>query len=636
MEQSAYLPFDAKTRAFWAGFAALLLVAGVYTALVIGSWARTPLGRCPQGEAAAWLSGAESLYKGTTVREPFFRAPAYLTVLAGLRAMGVSALGLAKAARILNGCAHVLSTALLMGIGWQFWRRRGSLLAGALWGFYPPAVFMAAQVSPETLALFAWLIGVAAGLGAVWQSPIWVGGHLSHRHVWVYPALAGVAFALAAALSSVYWPVALIWPVVAVFLGRDARGSRVVAAILGVGVVALGIIILQDIWGGSPQPLAGADLYRLARALDITQPLAAPQPAVELASDQAIPDRLVQEALLTYEIQMQRVPAGLAVLDGYWWRAAVRSVTDAPAHAAWRALRKTFQLLGPAEYSAGPDYARARAEIEWLRYNPLRWGWLLALGLSGVVIGRRSPTAGLALALSALAGVGGLVWYPTAEARLPVAVMLALLTGGLVAWPWPRELGKKTVILGLMLGALALAWWPQPNAPDELIARYDRRERAQAWAALGQYEDAIRELTSTENKTLPTFLDRDLAANWRFSLLLKNLPTLPPPAELERQLLDNADLAAESSAAQFRCGASLWLLGRSDGALYFWENLANGNNVWGAAARTALALSGRESAAQAQRRAAWEIGGGPRPDPALMPFFAKLSADQTGGALVNH
>lgn len=628
MENSVHLSLEANARAFWAGLAALLLLVGIYTALVLGSWALTPLGQHPQGEAGAWLAGAESLYQGTTPREPFFRAPAYLTVLALLREMGVSAPGLAGAARLLNGCAHLLSTALVAGIGWRFWRKRGALLATALWGFYPSAVFLAAQPGPETLALLAWLVGVAAGLGTVWHSPIWSGGHLSHRHAWAYPAVAGVAFVLAAALCVSYWPAALAWPVVAVFLGRDARGSRTVAAVLGIGVVAAALMLLQNIWGGSPQPLAGADLYRLARAVEISQPWAAPLPAVEFPSNQAAPDGLEQEALLAYEIQMEKPPTGLAVLNGYWWRKAAQSIAASPAHSVWRALCKTFQFFGTAEFSPGPDFARACAEVGWLRFNPLNWGILLALGFGGLALGWRSPAAGLALMLAALAAVGALLWYPTLEARAPVAALLALLSGGLVAQPWPQAHPKKITVFGLMLAAAVLVWYPRPRGPAAFLIARDSRERALASAALGDYDGAIRELTRANRATALTLSDRGLAADWRFSKLLKNLPALPPPTELEQQLLDNADLAGESSAAQFRSGVCLWLLGRGEGAVYFWENLANGNSVWGAAARTALAESGHETPAQAQRRAAWEIGGGPQPDPTLAPFFAKLRADQ--------
>jgi hypothetical protein len=242
----------------------------------------------------------------------------------------------------------------------------------------------------------------------------------------------------------------------------------------------------------------------------------------------------------------------------------------------------------------------------------------------------------LTLILAVLVGTGGLVWYPTSEARLPVAALLALLSGGIVAWPWPRARWNKIAVMGLMLAVALLACWPRPAGPAALLSLRDRRERALASAGLGNFDEAIQELTGPDRDATLTLLDHDLVASWRFSVLLKNLPALPPSVGLEQQLLENADLAAESPAAQFRSGTCLWLLGRGDGALYFWENLANADSDWGAAARTALALSGRETPAQAQRRAAWEIGGGPRPNPALAPFFAKLHKDRADDNSVAH
>jgi hypothetical protein len=225
----------AKDRVFWIGWAVLLLFTALYTAVVLAQWAKTPLGRRPQGEAAAWLADGESLYRGTLAREPFFRAPAYLAVLAMERSFGVPAVDLADGARWLNGLAHLLATALVAGLARRLsGHARGGWLAGALWGFYPPAVFLAAEPRPETLALLMWLIGVAAALGMVWSAPRELRHRVSHRHVWVFPALAGVAFMLASALDAPLWPTALAWPLVALLWGRASRGARLLAASLGV------------------------------------------------------------------------------------------------------------------------------------------------------------------------------------------------------------------------------------------------------------------------------------------------------------------------------------------------------------------------------------------------------------------
>jgi hypothetical protein len=626
VELPALLPADAKARSFWACATAVLLLVALYTTWAVTAWSVTPLGQRPQGEADAYLANAEKLFQGDLPREPFFRTPAYLAVLATLRGLGVPAARLAGAARVLNAVAHVAITALVLGLALRFWRRKGALLAAVLWGFYPPALFLVLQPGPATLALLVWLIGAAAALGTVWQSPIWQGGRRTNRHTWAYPFAAGVAFALAAALYAPLWPVALAWPGVALFLGRDLRVRRLLAALLGAGLVAAGVVGFQMVWGGSPQPLAGEDLYRLARSLEITQSWNAPLPTVEFSPGEPGTDYLEFEARLSYQFQTKLPIPGHAVLAGYWWRAAAHALMYSPPRSALRAARKTSQFFALPNYSAGADFARGRAEITILKYNPLNWGLLLVLGSLGLALGWRSPAVGLAVLLAALVVVGGVAWYPTMETRAPVAVLLAVFAGALPGAPllWWRN--SKLLLGAALLVAGLLAWWPRRNSPADALTARDSRERALAWAGLGRYNDALNELTRP-GRVLPlTFFEKEMAAGWRFQELLDHLPAVPSTAQLEKQLLDNGDLARQSVSSQFRCGACLWLLTRTDGALYYWDNLANDQGAWGAAARTAIASSGLENPAQAQRRAAWEIGGSPQPDAALAPFFAFMRA----------
>jgi tetratricopeptide (TPR) repeat protein len=610
---------DRKALLFGASLFVLLLLVAAYTAVVGAYWSGTPLGQRPQGDSAAWLAGAESLYQGTALHEPFFRAPAYLAILAMLRMGGVSLANLPMAARVLNGGAHLWATALVVALAARFWRRKAALVAGVLFGFYPPIVFQALQPGPDTLAQLAWLIGVAAALGTVWQSPMWSGGRISRRHAWAYPAIAGTAFVLAAALSATFWPTALAWPVVALFSWR------------GFGAVAVGLVGLQLLWGGSPQPLAGVDLYRLDQACEITLPWTVPITAVEIQGARSTADQVSQEAVLAYEIKTGKIPSGNAVANGYWWRAALQALAYSPARSALRAARKFFQFIDRADYAAGPDYSRARDECDWLKLNPLNWTVLLALGVGGLLLGWRCAAAPLAVLLAILAGAGAMIWYPTMEARAPVVALLAVFSGAIVGRPWPRAGLGRLAILASMLIAAVLAWLPRSNDPSTLINMREARQRATAWVALGNYREAIHELDQPGMATQFSIPDRDMIAGWRFTLILKNLPKSPLPPVVEQQLLENAELAQQSPGAAFRAGACLWLLGRFDGALYYWENLADADDVWGADARQAIALSSRETPAQAQRREAWELGASPQPDPQLTPFFALMSSASLDG-----
>jgi hypothetical protein len=335
---------------------------------------------------------------------------------------------------------------------------------------------------------------------------------------------------------------------------------------------------------------------------------------------------LEQEAVLVYEIKTRKIAEGNAVLNGYWWREAARTVTASPARSALRMARKFFQFFDQTNYAAGPDYSRAREECAWLEYNPLNWTLLLALGLGGALLGWRSGGALLAIILAIIAGVGAMLWFPTMEARAPIVAILAILAGAVVGRPWPRAGLARLTILALMLNAAVLTWLPRTGDPAAQIALRDARQRAVAWSALNNYRAAITELERPGVAPQLSTVDHELVAGWRFTLLLKNLPAVPSPNVLEQQLLENAELAQQSPAASFRAGACLWLLGRTDGALYYWESEADAQDVWGADARQAIALSTRETPEQAQRRTAWEMGGSPLPDPQLAAFFRIMRA----------
>jgi hypothetical protein len=623
-----FQPPGQSGRSFFIGLTALLVLTGIYTWQVLAWWAQTPLGLKPQGEARAWLAVAESLHNDTAAHEPFFRAPAYPTLLAGLLDAGLPADDLADAARAINGVAHLAATGLVALLARRLWRRlSGALLAGALWGFYPPAVFLAAEPGPGSLALLVWLIGATAALGILWLAPEWQGGRRTRRHFWAYPLLAGVALTLAAVLYSSWWLAALAWPLVTLLLGTDGRGTRLVASAAGVGLVMGGVMMMQELWGGTPQPLAGADLYRLALAAQVTQPWAAPLPPVELREDVAGLDSLEAEAQSIYSMETGQAGAGRAVLAGYWWRRAALATGEWPLRTTLRLARKAYQFFHYEENSPGADYARARQEGAALRNNPLSWPVLLALGGAGWVLGRRQEATWLAAGLAALAAGGALLWYPTMEARMPAAVVLAVLSSGLTGRAWPRKTTARAGLAAIGLGLAFFAWLPRPRDEAGMLRAQDSRQRAMAWAAMGAYDEALAEL-SPEEATGTSNAGRELAAKWQFARMLRALPKLPPKSELEAQVLNNADMAMISPAAQFRSGACLWLLGQEEGAVFYWRGMAANDGDWGAEARAALAASGQETPEEAQRREAWDFGDDAAIDPVILPLLTYERAAQ--------
>jgi hypothetical protein len=486
---------------------------------------------------------------------------------------------------------------------------------------------MAAEPGPDSISLLAWLLAVSAAFEAIEITHVPHARHFSRLHMGVYSAAAGVGFVIAAAFYAPLWPAALAWPVAALFLGGAARGSRFISATLGMGVMTLVVMGGQIFCGGSPQPLAGADLYRLAMALEITQPWAAPLPAVQGRDKSDASDILEQESLAAYHATMGQNTPGRAVLDGYWLRQAEGNMVVSPVHSLLRAARKVYQFFYYDNHWTGPDYARAQSDFLGLKFNPLSWPVLLAAGAAGLLLGGRTRGAQFACLIAVLAALGAVLWYPTMEARAPIVALLAVLAGRLAARPGPGA-GQQIALPALALGLIIFTFLPRYNDPADELAAADDRDRAIAWSNLDNYDEALVELTRAAKTTPLSIEGRDLAAAWRFARVLAGLPRLPANDILQSQLFDNAELVKQSNAAQFRCGACLWLLGQRDGALFYWRALADDPAEWGAAARDALAYSGQETPGEALRRSAWKMGGGPKPDPALQPFFKYMYANR--------
>jgi len=136
---------------------------------------------------------------------------------------------------------------------------------------------------------------------------------------------------------------------------------------------------------------------------------------------------------------------------------------------------------------------------------------------------------------------------------------------------WPRAQNARLGLGALAAVLLGFTWLPRPRNPAAALMALDARERAVAYAESGDYDAALQELAREDAANGPSASGKEMAEEWRFARVLKKLPTLPAKEELEAQMLSNAAAAMQSPAAQFRCGACLWLLGQHEGALFYWR-----------------------------------------------------------------
>jgi len=113
-----------------------------------------------------------AIFGGALPREPFYRAPGYALVLAGLRCLGVPAGGLFPAALLLGTALHAADTALVACVARRWFGNRAALAGGLLFAFDPVMVHYATQALDSTLSLALFLLGLNFFAAAV-AAPAW-------------------------------------------------------------------------------------------------------------------------------------------------------------------------------------------------------------------------------------------------------------------------------------------------------------------------------------------------------------------------------------------------------------------------------------------------------------------------------
>ena len=183
----------------------------------------TPLGRVPVLDERENLDLATAIAGGSLPWEPFYRAPGYALLLAGLRGLGVSAGGLFPAALLLGVGLHAAGAALAAALARRWFGNAAALAAGLLFALDPVLVHFATQALDSTLSLTLFLAGLnflAAALDGHGRGGAWAGASLS----WAAATLARPNYLLA-------WVLA---PALALTRPGAGRARTVSAALAGV------------------------------------------------------------------------------------------------------------------------------------------------------------------------------------------------------------------------------------------------------------------------------------------------------------------------------------------------------------------------------------------------------------------
>jgi hypothetical protein len=459
-----------------------MLAAAAYAFAALLWFTGTPLGQVPVVDSHQHVALARLMADAAMPPESFHRAPLYPALLSIAALAGADDLGVYLFARAVNFACLIL-------LAWETSR------LAARWGAGPLAAslafsFVAANPILIFYAGFAFDILPASLLGLwgfVFAWDFLKGADESARPDWQPVLLAGLCFAAAAQLRSHFLPVALSWPLLALWKSKGRRTASFVCAALplalGFGVFALANHGVSGEWRLGPWqgaynlyagngPQANGRYY--AQIVDTgseTPPHENPAKT---------------ESILLYErLSGRKPPHTVSEMNSFWLRQTLDRVKAEPLRWLHLMTLKAYALLNNHEQYDNLSYSLHKEHSPWLRYNPLGWGFLFILALLAFSF-RRPPGIGPLLLLCTAYAAGILLFYPTSRFRLPLVPLIAALA---VQLPLSSlKLRLKSVLLVAVLG-LALCFSQFGQVAKDPAPLQDHRILAYAALRAGQKQE---------------------------------------------------------------------------------------------------------------------------------------------------
>lgn len=559
----------------------------VYGLLALGWHMQQPLAQFPQLDAKENLALAGLLAEGELGDEPFYRAMLYPAILSLFLLLGMPHGGLSFAALFLGLGLHWWCTGVVARIAGDLWAdRRAEIAALLLYGLNPVLLHYALQPLDITLgmALFwtaAWFLLRSE---ASWRG--WLAG--------------GFLLGLAVLARPHFLPVLVVAPGL-LWLWR-ARGVRAAVFLPWVGgalpLLAFGMANVGVSGEFRLLPWQGAyNLYAANRA-GATGKFFAQQVFLENVQPWENPARLESETLFA-RATGEEPPFSIEAMNAHWRTAFRERVkTEFPDFFLLQ-LRKVYFLFNDFEQYNNLTYAFHKARSPVLRWNPIGWGWLLALAAGGwiaFIATRRDPRWRSWTLLAAAYASGVLLYFVSARFRLPLTGVLILFASGWATFWWRAQpdVLRRAVPLVLLALVVSYSWFFGARSKETFIQ--DRMLLANAAAeasldaeALGwafevleeapQRPDALRiALVSAFNLHL---IDAPEAAGLPWPLLLYWSRQLP---------------AADPALIYIR-GVALWMNGERAEAQAVWREALDRFGPDALSARKALAVAGDPEAA---------------------------------------
>lgn len=443
----------ATSRTFYRSMLAPLLVIGIGVLLRLLHLATLPANPrtyLPGADEEFYIRFGMDVAQGTGGMTPefLFMDPLYGYLLGLLFGLFGKNLFLVYLLQVLIDAATI---GLIYGIGKEVWGRRAGLIAASAYGVTASVIFYSTTVLKEGLVTPYFALWVYLGL-RLWRSAgtsawPWLG----------YGLFLGIGVALRANLFLLAMLGLLSIPMANVLChgkGPKVLIARVVPALMGLAVV-LGLLAFRSATIGGQWTFlptnGGVVLHQL---YNTENPDA--QHAVPSFVNHLLPGEIWQSYRHEAERRQGQTLPPHAV-SNYWRHEAMAYLSDHLGQTLRNTLRKGV------EFTAWKEVANNRALNEgeyfsWvLRLLPRPFGWLIALGLPGLILlGLRSPKGWLLLATLGLVVVTFAFFFAVDRFRLAAVPLLAVGVGitldAVITW---RSTGRR-VLAGVLVGAVLL------------------------------------------------------------------------------------------------------------------------------------------------------------------------------------
>ena len=384
---------------------------------------------------------------------PFYRAPLYQYVLAGLLRLSCGDLLWVRVAQISLGA---LAAVLVGELGARLFSRPTGAVAGLLYA--GAGVLVLSDMELLNAAVFLPLVAaVLLAFERAWRRPSPAGF-----------ALAGVLSGLAALARPDILPIALVAIALHAAAARRSglsTGRSAAAAAAGLGALALAIApaTLHNLVAGRDFVLissqGGSNLFvgNNAAADGYTPAMPGPTDTASYAADGTYTDNMESSARYGARLALGGEPRPSEV-SRFWARQALAWIRSHPGAWLRLTLRKAFYLAGGFEIG---DQKNVTYYLEaWPPFALLpRWWWLFPLALAGLTVSG-CPRQRLLLAAFGLTYGATIVAFVVLERyRLALYPAVCVLAARFLVWGFEaaRARGWRALLPRLALAASAVA-----------------------------------------------------------------------------------------------------------------------------------------------------------------------------------